>query len=93
MGKFRVEVTSKAEKDLEKHFKSGNKANIRKIERLFIELSEHPYEGTGQPEELKYELSGYWSRRINQKDRLIYSVSDSIVTVTVVSVLGHYSDK
>lgn len=93
MGKFRIEVTPKAEKDLEKHFKSGNKANIRKIERLFAELSEHPYEGTGQPEELKHELSGYWSRRINQKDRLIYSVSDTVVTVTVVSALGHYSDK
>lgn len=51
MGKFRVEVTPKAEKDLKQHFKSGNQANIRKIEKLFIELSEHPYEGTGQPEQ------------------------------------------
>lgn len=93
MGKFRVEVTPKAEKDLKQHFKSGNQGNIRKIERLFIELSEHPYEGTGQPEQLKHDLSGFWSRRINQKDRLIYSVSDTVVTVTVVSVLGHYSDK
>ncbi|KOS06171.1 addiction module toxin YoeB [Flavobacterium akiainvivens] len=93
MGKFRVEVTPKAEKDLEKHFKSGNKANIKKIEMLFIELSEHPYEGTGQPEQLKHELAGYWSRRINQKDRLIYSVVEAVVTVTIVSALGHYSDK
>lgn len=45
MGKFRVEVTEKAEKDLEKHFKSGNKANIKKIEKLFIELSEHLLQG------------------------------------------------
>ena len=93
MGQFRIEVTAKAEKDLEKHFRSGEKATIKKIEKLFIELSEHPYEGTGQPEQLKHSLSGFWSRRINQKDRLIYYVIDDIVTVTVVSALGHYSDK
>lgn len=90
MGKFRVEVTEKAEKDLEKHFKSGNKANIKKIEKLFIELSEHPFTGTGQPEQLKHGLNGFWSRRINQKDRLIYSVMEEVVLVTVVSALGHY---
>jgi len=93
MGKFRVEVTDKAERDLEKHFKSGNTANIKKIEKLFIELSEHPYKGTGQPEQLKHGLAGFWSRRINQKDRLIYSVAENVVTVTVVSAIGHYSDK
>lgn len=93
MGKFRVEVTGKAQTDLQKHFKSGNKATIKKIEKLFIELAEHPFTGSGQPEELKHDLAGFWSRRINQKDRLIYSVSENIVTVTVVSALGHYSDK
>jgi len=93
MGQFKVEVTDKAEKDLIKHFKAGNKATIKKIEKLFIELSEHPYSGTGQPEQLRNDLSGYWSRRINQKDRLVYSVSENVVTVTVVSAIGHYSDK
>lgn len=93
MGKFRVEVTDKAEVDLQKHFKSGNISTIKKIEKLFIELSEHPYTGSGQPEQLKHDLAGFWSRRINQKDRLIYSVSENVVIVTVVSALGHYSDK
>lgn len=93
MGKFRVEVTEKAEKDLERHFKSGNKATIKKIERFLIELSEHPYTGTGQPEQLKHELSGFWSRRINQKDRIIYSVEEDIVTVEIISAMGHYRDK
>lgn len=93
MGKFRVEVTDKAEMDLRKHFKSGNVATIKKIEKFFIELSEHPFEGSGQPEQLKHGLTGFWSRRINQKDRLIYSVYENTVTVTVVSALGHYSDK
>jgi len=56
-------------------------------------LEEHPFTGTGQPEQLKYELIGLWSRRINQKDRLIYEVNQSVVTVKVISALGHYSDK
>jgi toxin YoeB len=53
----------------------------------------HPETGTGKPEKLKFELTGYWSRRINKKDRLIYSIEHHIVTVTVVSAVGHYGDK
>lgn len=93
MGKFGIEIKPEARKDLEKHFKSGDKASIKKIEKILLELENTPYHGTGQPEELKYELSGYWSRRINKKDRMVYSVEENIVTVTIVSAIGHYSDK
>ena len=75
------------------HYKSGNKSAIRKIEQIFLELSETPYEGTGNPEALKYELTGYWSRRINKKDRIIYKVYEARVVVLVVSAIGHYGDK
>ena len=54
------------------------------------ELEETPYEGEGQPEALKYELLGFWSRRINLEDRLIYYVEEDIVTVFIVSAIGHY---
>ena len=90
MGKFRIEITTKARKDLERHYHSGNKANIRKIAVIFNELTQHPYTGTGKPEQLKYKLSGFWSRRINQTDHLVYSVSENTVTVEVVSAIGHY---
>lgn len=43
------------------------------------EVLRTPYEGIGQPEALKYEYSGCWSRRINQEHRLIYTVSDNRV--------------
>ncbi len=88
-----IEVTERAQKDLEKHYKSGNKAAIKKIDGFFEELAEPPYTGTGQPEQLKYVLAGFWSRRINQKDRLVYTVHDNIVTVEIVSAMGHYEDK
>ncbi|MXO06103.1 Txe/YoeB family addiction module toxin [Flavobacterium sp. HBTb2-11-1] len=93
MGKFRVEVTKVAAQDIEKHKKSGNKISIKNIAKILIDLTENPYEGFGNPEPLKYEYSGFWPRRINQKDRLIYRVQEDIVTVFVISAMGHYSDK
>jgi toxin YoeB len=91
MGKYQVIIKATAEKDLSKHKKSGDLASIKKILKILNELKDHPYSGSGNPEPLKFELSGYWSRRINKKDRLIYEVQDDIVTVFVVSALGHYS--
>lgn len=77
MGKFRIEIKPDAQKDLEKHYKSGDKASIKKIEKILLELSENPFLGIGQPEPLKHELSGYWSWRINQKDRIIYRIDET----------------
>jgi len=64
-----------------------------KIEKIFLELSENLYGGTGNPEPLKYHLSGCWSRRINRKDRIIYRVFEHGVVVLVVSAIGRYRDK
>ncbi|MEG1267087.1 MAG: Txe/YoeB family addiction module toxin [Myroides sp.] len=92
MGKFRIKIEKLAQNHIEKFYKAGNKGNIKKIEKILLELSETPYSGTGQPEQLKYELTGYWSRRINQKDRIVYRVEEQIVMVYVVSAMGHYED-
>ncbi|MEG0915984.1 MAG: Txe/YoeB family addiction module toxin [Myroides sp.] len=92
MGKFRIKIEKLAQNHIEKFYKAGNKGNIKKIEKILLELSETPYSGTGQPEQLKYELTGYWSRRINQKDRIVYRVEEQIVMVYVVSAIGHYED-
>jgi toxin YoeB len=93
MGKYSLEISTKARKELQVHYNSGNKSVIRKIEHIFLELSNTPYEGTGNPEALKYRLSGYWSRRINHKDRIIYKVYEDKVVVLIVSAIGHYGDK
>jgi toxin YoeB len=92
MGKYQIILKPKAERDLLIIKKSGNKTAINKIQQIFKELSNTPYEGTGNPEALKYELSGYWSRRINKKDRLIYQVNEDEVLILVISALGHYDD-
>jgi toxin YoeB len=93
MGKYFIELEDIARKDLKSHYKSGNRSTIKKIEKILLELTENPFVGEGRPEELKHNLKGYWSRRINQKDRIVYRVEEEIVTVFVVSAIGHYSDK
>ena len=93
MGKYKIEVSEDAQKDLKIIRKSGDKASIKKVEQIFAELEVHPESGTGKPERLKFDLAGLWSRRINKKDRLVYSIENEIVTVTVVSAFGHYDDK
>jgi len=93
MGKFRLEVMEEAKKDISKHLKAGNKSIIKKLDKILVELTEHPYIGEGQPEALKHNLSGLWSRRLNKEHRLIYEVKEDIVTVFVISAMGHYLDK
>ncbi len=93
MGKFRLKIEPKASLDIAKHKKSGNQSAIKRIEKIFEELTQTPFVGIGKPEPLKYQLSGFWSREINKKDRLIYKVDEDIVTVFVIAAMGHYSDK
>lgn len=92
MGKYSVELVGTSREDLRKIHKSGTKAIIKKIEALFLELSEHPQTGTGKPEQLK-NLPNMWSRRLDKKNRLLYTIAEEIVTVYVVSLQGHYGDK
>ena len=53
---------------------------MKKITDLLKDIAEYPYTGIGKPEPLKYELAGYWSRRINSEHRIIYSVHDDSTT-------------
>ena len=91
--KYTVIIEKQAEEDIKDIVKSGNQASIKKIQTFLNELEEHPTTGEGQPEELKHNLLGYWSRKINKKDRLIYKIEEEFITVIIVSALGHYSDK
>ena len=67
MGRYFVVLTDTTKQQLVKLHKSGDKIVIRRIERILNELSEHPFEGIGKPEQLKYEFSGLWSRRLDKK--------------------------
>jgi toxin YoeB len=85
-----MEVTykDKALRDIEFWKKSGNKQVQRKITALIEDICKHPEVGLGKPEELKYELKGLWSRRINNEHRLIYEFTEK--QVSIISLKGHY---
>lgn len=85
--------TDQFEKDHNKLKTENPKLSSKVMELIFaIEKSDNPLEGIGQPELLKGNLSGCYSRRINQKHRLIYRYS-SKTRVELISCYGHYSDK
>lgn len=83
-----IKFSNTARNHLDFFVKSGNKKALKKITQLIQDIQRHPYEGIGKPEQLKLNWSGYWSRRINLKDRLIYKVEDN--KLFVYSLLGHY---
>jgi toxin YoeB len=86
---YELDFSEQANKDIDFHKKSGNKALLKKLLVLLKELTEHPTTGTGKPEQLKHNLAGHWSRKINQEHRLVYKIlNDS--TVRVYSARGHY---
>ena len=66
MGKYSVELVGTSKEDLQKIHKSGNKAIIKKIEALFLELSEHPQTGTGKTRTTE-ELARYVVKEIRQE--------------------------
>lgn len=90
---YRVIFSEVFKEDITKHFKSGNKKLIAKIETLLSELSENPRTGTGKPEQLKGFTVETWSRRIDSKHRLVYEIRDHKLLVTAISAYGHYDDK
>ena len=62
----------------------------KKILTLIKDIQRNPYNGIGKPEPLKHNLSGYWSRRINDEHRLVYKVSEDESMMVVISCKKHY---
>ena len=79
--------------DIQKHKESGQKKIIKKIASFLSELEENPTQGTGQVERLKhYGERSVWSRRIDQKHRLVYEVFEEEKRVELLSAYGHYNE-
>ena len=85
-----LKFTPDAKKDLEWWKQHGDAASKRKIQQLLTEMEEHPRTGTGKPELLSGDLSGVWSRRINQEHRVLYEIHDKVLLVLVLSMKYHY---
>lgn len=70
------------------YWQSQDKKTLKRINRLIKDTQRNPFKGIGKPEPLKENLSGFWSRRIDEKNRLIYVVNNN--TLTVISCRYHY---
>ncbi|MFH0756151.1 MAG: Txe/YoeB family addiction module toxin [Bacteroidota bacterium] len=65
-----------------------DKKMLRKINDLIKDIQRNPHSGIGKPEPLKYDLSGYWARRIDLEHRLVYQVIDN--DIRIISCKYHY---
>ena len=60
---------------------SHDRKIAKRIVRLIDDIERHPFEGVGKPEPLKYDLSGFWSRRITDEHRLVYAVEGDQILI------------
>ena len=85
----KLQLENKAVEDLH-HWLATDRKLLERILRLIEECRRSPFQGTGKPEPLKGNRSGFWSRRIDQEHRLVYKATEEFIAVH--SMRGHYDD-
>lgn len=70
------------------YWQGQDKKTLKRINRLIKDVLASPFDGIGKPEPLKENLSGYWSRRIDDTNRLVYKVTDDLIII--VACRYHY---
>jgi len=73
------------------YWQGQDKRTLKKINALIKDILREPFDGIGDPEPLKGDLSGFWSRRIDKTNRLVYCMNDG--RCEIVQCKGHYDDK
>lgn len=72
------------------YWQGQDRRTLKRINQLVKDIRRNPFEGIGKPEPLKGNLTGFWSRRIDEEHRLVYAVEES--AVVLISCRGHYDD-
>jgi toxin YoeB len=70
------------------YWQSQDKKTLKRINKPIDDSKRQPFKGIGKPEPLKENLTGFWSRRIDQTNRLVYAVDDDYLTI--ISCRYHY---
>ena len=70
------------------YWASQDKKTLRKINQLLKDIDRNGYTGTGKPEALKYDYQGFWSRRIDEVNRLVYKIENG--NIIIIHCRGHY---
>lgn len=70
------------------YWQNQDKKNLKRINALIKDCLRSPFDGIGKPEPLKHDLAGYWSRRIDDTNRLVYAYEND--TLIIISCRYHY---
>jgi toxin YoeB len=70
------------------YWQSQDKKTLKRVNQLLRDVSREPFTGIGKPEPLRENLTGYWSRRIDDTNRLVYAVEEQ--AIIVVACRYHY---
>lgn len=73
------------------YWETQDKKTLKRIHKLLNDIDRNGYEGIGKPEPLSADLSGYWSRRIDDKNRIVYKIENDMIKI--VQCGSHYRDK
>jgi toxin YoeB len=71
-------------------WQTEDKKTLRRINKLLKDIERNGYTGIGKPEPLKGDLSGWWSRKIDDENRIVYRLNDGVIEIS--QCRGHYSD-
>jgi len=72
------------------HWQENDKKILKRINQLLKDIDRNKFEGLGKPEPLKGNYSGWWSRRIDDTNRLIYRIKEDVIEI--YQCKGHYDD-
>ena len=72
------------------YWQMQDKKTLRRINMLLKDIERENYDGIGKPEPLKGDMSGFWSRRIDDVNRLVYRISGNVMEI--IYCKGHYDD-
>jgi len=73
------------------HWQSQDKKTLKRINEIIKDINRQPFTGIGKPEPLKGDKQGYWSRRIDDANRIIYKIENDQIIIAQCG--GHYDDK
>lgn len=75
------------------YWQTQDKKTLKRINQLIKDIERNGNEGVGKPEPLKDNLSGFWSRRIDERHRLVYRIDEESGNIQIAQCRGHYRDE
>ena len=71
-------------------WQSQDKKTLKRINQIIKDIQRSPFDGIGKPEPLRGNLSGYWSRRVDEVNRIVYKETEGVIIIAACK--GHYED-